>query len=206
MRFWTQDLEKQLGDRVNTVLTDPQLLSVFQQFGGAVFRRSSVFHGLDKVLRQWDVRGKLCFEIGTWNGLTSVILSRYFDEVVTIDIAHNALKHEILKHLGITNVRCIDIADNDEKAAVAQDLDFDFAYLDGDHAHDTHEDWALVRDCGRVLFHESWPWQKPVWDLVHSLPMEQIRLGGSGLALWDGSAPLAPQLAPEDLVTTVTKP
>lgn len=184
MQFYTEVMEKQVVRRVQTLLTDPQLLAIFNEFGGEPFRRSSIFHGLDSFLRECEVRGRLCFEIGTWNGLTALILSRFFDQVVTVDIAHNPLKHDILKFAGVKNVTCIDIADNDEKAAVARDLDFDFAYLDGDHANDTETDWNLTKRCGAVLMHEAWPWQEPVFELVNRLPPTQVTLGGAGLALW----------------------
>lgn len=184
MQFWTSDMEKQVGDRVQTVLTDPQLLKVYEKFGGAPFRRSSVFHGLAKFMTEQNVRGRLCFEIGTWNGLTAVVLSRFFEQVVTVDIAHNPARAEILDYLGIRNVRCVDIRDNAEKAAVARDLRFDFAYMDGDHANDTETDWQLTRRGGRVLFHEVWPFQPPVWELVNRLPHDEVVYGGAGLALW----------------------
>lgn len=187
MQYWTSEIEKQVGDRVQIILRDPQLLSVYQRFGAEVLRRSSVFHGLDRFLLERGARGLRCFEVGTWNALTSVVLSRYFDEVVTVDIAHNALKHKVLEHLGITNVVCVDIRDNSHKASVANALNFDFAYLDGDHANDTATDWALTRGCGRVLFHEAWPWQEPVWSLVHSLPDREVAHNGMGLALWEGA-------------------
>jgi len=166
------------------VLEDPQLLKAYQRFGADILRRSSVFHGLDKFLRDTGVRGERCFEIGTWNGLTAVILSRYFDEVVSVDIAHNAVKHEVLDYLGVRNVTCIDIRDNSHKAQVANRMYFDFAYLDGDHASDTADDWALTKKAGRVLFHEVWPHQPPVWELVHQQHPAEVTFNGQGLALW----------------------
>lgn len=184
MQFWTSQIEKQVGERVQIVLNDKALLSAYERFGAEILRRSSVFHGLGRFLAEQKVRGERCFEIGTWNGLTAAILSRHFDEVVTVDIAHNALKHEVLDHLGITNVRCIDIADNAEKAEIANDLTFDFAYLDGDHAHDTDNDWQMTKKAGRVLFHECWPHQEKVWRLVNQLPPAEVAYGGAGLALW----------------------
>lgn len=184
MQYWTTEMEKQVGERLQILLKNPRLMSVYQQFGGAPFRRSSVFHGLEKVLTENEVRGQRCFEIGTWNALTAVVLSQFFDEVVTVDIAHNELKHDVIRHLGITNIRCVDILDNAEKARVVAKLEFDFAYLDGNHAADTPLDWALTKRCGRVLFHEAWPFQKPVWDLVMSLPDAEVTFGGAGLALW----------------------
>jgi hypothetical protein len=184
LQYWTTEMEKQVGDRVQTVLKSPMLLSVYEKFGAAVFRRSSVFHGLEKMLTDNKVSGRCCFEIGTWNALTAAVLSQFFDEVVTVDVAHNALKREVLAFLNIQNVRCVDILDNGQKAKVASRLDFDFAYLDGDHANDTGSDWELTRGCGRVLFHECWPFQKPVFDLVNSLPPAEVVYGGAGLALW----------------------
>lgn len=186
MQYWTTEMEKQVGERLQILLNDSMLLKAYERFGGRLFRRSSVFHGLGKVLEERGVSGECCFEIGTWNGLTAAVLSRHFKEVVSVDIAHNYIKHEVLAHLGIKNVRCIDILDNDDKAMVAKDTKFDFAYLDGNHAEDTESDFELVKHCKHVLFHEAWPHQPPVWDLVHKLPHPQVIWGGAGLALWDG--------------------
>lgn len=187
LQHWTREMEKQLGVRLQTVLESPLLMKVYQRFGAGVFRRSSVFHGLERILVDNGVRGSTCFEVGTWNGLTAIVLSQFFDRVVTVDIASNAIKHDIIKHCGVTNIECIDIADNQAKADVVRNLDFDFAYLDGNHAADTEEDFDLTKRCGRVLFHEAWPFQSPVWSLVHSLPPQQVVHNGSGLALWDAS-------------------
>lgn len=184
MQFWSEEIEKQVGARVQIMLEDPQLLAAYQRFGAEILRRSSVFHGLDKFLREQGVRGERCFEIGTWNAMTSVILARYFDEVVTVDIDHNEAKHKVLDFLGVKNVTCIDIADNLEKARVARSFSFDFAYLDGDHANDTRDDWEMSKKAGRVLFHEAWPHQPPVWELVHQLPPTELVFNGQGLALW----------------------
>ena len=188
MDYWTIEMEKQLGVRLQCVLNDPALLKVFEKFGGSIFRRSSVFHGLARFLGEQKVCGDTCFEVGTWNGLTAAVLSRHFRRVVSVDIIHNAVKHDVLAHLGITNVECIDITDNAHKKRVCDDLKFDFAYLDGNHTDDTEIDWAMTKRCGRVLFHESWPFQKPVWDLLQSLPDDQVTWSESGLALWRKAA------------------
>lgn len=188
MQYHTHEMEKQVQDRVQILLTDPLLLKAYQRFGGDAFRRSSVFHGLGRFLAEQEIAGEVCFEIGTWNGLTAAVLSRHFKRVVTVDIAHNELKHQLLDYLQIDNVDCIDIGNNTEKAELASRLDFDFAYLDGDHAHDTADDWAITKKCGRVLFHECWPFQRPVFDLVQSLPDAEVTYGGAGLALWRAAA------------------
>ena len=189
IQTWTRDAEKQVGQRVQTILESPLLLSVYQRFGAGVFRRSSVFHGLERMLREHDISGSTCFEVGTWNGLTAVVLSQFFDRVVTVDIANNKIKHAIIAHCGIANIECVDIVDNAGKGPILRGLDFDFAYLDGNHAEDTELDFSMTKRCGRVLFHECWQFQSPVWSLVHSLPAHQVVHGGCGLALWDASRP-----------------
>ena len=191
---WTVAMEKQVGARVGIVMGDPMLLSVFQKYGAGVFRRSSVFHGLGQFLVNNAISGECCLEIGTWNGLTAALLSRHFKQVVTVDIAHNAIKRDILAHLGINNVECVDITSNEQKPGVLKGmmkrgLKIDCAYLDGNHAEDTEEDFALVKRFGRVIFHEVWPFQSPVWGLVHSLQQDQVMHGGCGLAVWDGRTP-----------------
>lgn len=188
VQYWTREMEKQLAYRVNVLLNDPQLLSVWQTFGRDVLRRSSALHGLDDFMRAKGIRGDTCFEVGTWAGITAVILSRYFRRVVTVDIVHHPQKLPILKHLGITNVECIDIDSEADKARIVRDLgrSLDFAYLDGDHHARTESDFDAVKHCGRVMFQEVFPWQSPVWELVHSLPQAEISTGGFGFALWNG--------------------
>lgn len=180
----THFIEKMIGGRLNTLVTDPQMMQVHQKFGGEVFRRSSIYHGLGKFLADNKIKGERCFEVGSWNGLTAIILARHFKEVVSVDIAHRALKHQIARELGVTNIRFYDIHCNDDKASIAKSLNFDFAYLDGDHANDTRSDWKLVKHCGRVLFHEAWSFQPPVWELLQSLDERQVTYNGDGLALW----------------------
>lgn len=181
---WSTETEKRVGRMVQIILTDPWLLEIHQKFGGEVFRRSSVFHELKRFLENQKVVGDTAFEIGTWNGITAVILSRYFRRVVTVDVVHNPLRQQIVEHLGITNIEFVDIKDNAEKARVVEATKFDFAYVDGDHANDTETDWQLVRHCGRVMFQEVLPMQPPVWRLVRMLPPDQVTYGGIGLALW----------------------
>jgi hypothetical protein len=186
VQFWTSAMEKQVAFRVNTILNDPHLLAIHQAFGQDIFRRSSAMHGLDEFLRANEVRGDTCFEIGTWAGITAVILSRYFKRVVTIDIVDHPLKRDILAHLGITNVECVKINSNNDKPKIVKELGagFDFAYLDGDHHADAEADYALTKHCGRTLFQEVFPWQSPVWEQVEKLPKDQVTRGGFGFALW----------------------
>lgn len=183
--YWNRTLEKVCNKRIDCILGDQDLLKVYKHFGVEFLRRSSVFHGLDRFLKKNRIQGDICFEIGTWNGLTAMVLSRYFKQVVTVDIAHNKQKHELFDYLKIHNVRCVDIESNDDKPKIIRKTDFDFCYMDGDHENDSLDDWELVRHCGRVMFQEAWPWQKPLWELVESLPKDQVVHNGDGLVYWD---------------------
>lgn len=187
MLQWTTEVEKTVGRMVQIILTDPDLLSLHQRFGGELFRRSSVFHELKRFLEENEVRGGTCLEVGTWNAVTASILSRFFERVHTVDIVSNPRAREVLDYLGIENVELHVVSDNREKAELVRSLTFDFAYLDGDHAHDTDSDFDLVKHCGRVLFQECLPMQPPVWRLVRKLPAKEVTFGGIGLALWERS-------------------
>jgi SAM-dependent methyltransferase len=164
---------------------DPQMLSVFKTFGAEAFRRSSMFDGLEDFIKAQNFRGKHCVEIGTYSGITAIILSRYFEQVTSIDIFPHTAKHTIIKHLGITNIRFVDVKDNEEKAKVIEGLTFDGAYQDGDHVKDAESDFALLRRCGQVLFHEYYEQQPEVWKLVNALRLTgEVTTDGKKLALW----------------------
>lgn len=159
-----------VNESADHVHADPQFAAVFKRFGADAFRRSSAVEpAFETLIKAGGFRGKRCVEIGTFNGITALVLSRYFEEVVSIDIFPHTLKHALMEFCGVKNVRFVDAKDNAEKAKVIAALDFDAAYVDGDHQNDTATDFALLERCGRVLFHEYWEQQKPVWDLVNSL-------------------------------------
>lgn len=165
----TLDEEKMFYERFWALLNDVDLMAVFKAYGPSAFRRSSVLEGLEPFIKAQRFGGKACVEIGTLKGLTAIVLSRHFEHVVTIDIVDDPLKHVIASSLGIRNIEFVTVKDNAEKATVINGLDFDGAYVDGDHARDTESDFALVKRCGRVLFHEHWDAQPPVMQLIGRL-------------------------------------
>lgn len=171
-------------DRVEALLGNPDLMRVFYHFGPQVFRRSSVLEGLEAFLDAHQIGGRRCVEIGTCKGLTAILLARRFDEVVTIDVVADPEREAIAAAAGVANIRFVTVPDNGGKAGVIHPLDFDCAYVDGDHARDTETDFALVHRCGRVLFHEYWPPQPAVVALVDRLRAAgRVEIAGK-LALW----------------------
>lgn len=175
------DAEKLLYERVWCLLRDEQLLDVFKRFGVEAFRRSSVLEGFEAFIKAHGLRGHTCLEIGTLKGLTAIVLARYFERVVTIDIVDDPQKREIAAALGVKNIAFVNVHDNREKAEVIEAVNFDAAYVDGDHARDTESDFALVRRCGRVLMDEHRNAQPAVIALVSTLG--NVKTSGK-FALW----------------------
>lgn len=163
------DSEKALYERFWCLLRDRQLMQIFEYYGPEAFRRSSVLEGFEAFIQAQGLRGKTCVEIGTLKGLTAIVLARYFERVISIDIVDDPLKWVFLEKLNINNVTYINVDSNAEKALIIANLDFDAAYVDGNHHVDTPSDFECVKRCGRVMFHEFWKAQPAVLDLVHSL-------------------------------------
>jgi hypothetical protein len=195
---------------------NPYLKEIMRHFGKKAFGRSSACAEFESFLRDLfadrilgrdeDGRsrgeglnayyiqenrplGRVCLEIGTFYGITAVLLSRFFDQVicVSVDLPGDLdMKRRIVSHLGIKNVSFYDAKDNADKARFVHAANFDFCYQDGDHTNDTRTDFDLVKRCGRVLFHEYWPLQPAVWNLVNSLPRDEVtRAKYDCLAYWE---------------------
>lgn len=174
--------EKIFYERFWCLLNDRQLMTVFEKYGPQAFRRSCVLEGFEAFIKAQEFKGKTVIEIGTLKGLTAVILARYFESVVTIDIVDDPQKREIADMLGVKNVTFLHVKDNAHKAVVCNTLDFDAAYVDGDHHADQAEDFSLVKRCGRVLCHEFWDAQPIV---AETLKANGGRVESKGkFALW----------------------
>lgn len=169
--------EQVVGEITHGPFSTPLMKAIFKRFGKKAFGRSSACAEFESFLTtQVGIDPKhVCLEIGSFNGITAAILSQYFKHVYCVSIDEMpVMKREIVDYLGIKNISFYDAKDNEEKARFIHALDFDFAYVDGDHAHDARSDWELVKRCGRVLQHEAWPLQAPVWNLVNSLPKDEV--------------------------------
>lgn len=185
-------VEKEVARRIQVFLCDRELVQIAESFGGEVFRRSSALYGLAGFLGANNVRAVRCLEVGTWTGITAQILSRFCGEVVTIDVVDRSEKYEIDRF--VCGLRGLDssvkfVVSEPEKVSDAIMRErcgegFDMAFLDGDHAKETLSNWDAVKHCGQVLFHECWPSQPVVWNLVKSLPRDEVTFGAFNFALW----------------------
>lgn len=193
------DLSQLQGEITFGPFSNPRLNAVLKHFGKVAFGRSSACMEFESFLQRIEqqtsarpgpqLREMTCLEIGTFHGITAVVLSQFFERVICVsvdDVGAKLLKHDIVKYLGLTNIAFHDAKDNAEKTAFIKAARFDFCYQDGDHTNDTPTDFAMVRHCGRVLFHEYWPLQPPVWNLVNALPQDEVtRAQFDCLAYWE---------------------
>jgi predicted O-methyltransferase YrrM len=135
-------------------------------------------------------------EIGTYRGCSAALMSRYCDQVITIDLRHGQLertgqsfdRRKFWASLGADNIDSRLVDGDDEKTEVIATLDFDFAFVDGAHdAESVRLDFDLVKRCGRVLFHDYADTGRPdkdhVFHFVNSLPRGRVEVFGV-FALW----------------------
>lgn len=181
--------EKIAGPITRGPFAHPKLSRILAHYGPRAFARSSACMGFIEFLDRIDARGRCALEVGTYHGITALLLAERFDRVISVSIDDEdpgkLLKRELAEFCGVTNIEFHDVKTNEKKAELIAGLDFDFAYSDGNHAQDTRADFALVERCGRVLFHEYWPLQAPVWNLVNSLPQHEVtRADVDILAFW----------------------
>ena len=139
---------------------------------------------------EWAMKGRgyrTALEIGTYRGASAAEMAQFCDRVITIDLKHGQLtidfdRHAFWRSLGVENIDLHLVADDREKAALIAGLDFQFAFVDGAHDERVNADFAMVRRCGNVLFHDYEPGGH-VARLVDGLPAHEVQTRDI-FALW----------------------
>lgn len=169
------DLRNEFGRRV----IDDRSIMKFQED----VTKFDVFHEIFRYNRC-----KRIVEIGTCNGVSSVYLSKYCDELITIDIEYSKYAKEIWDYCGISNINYFVVSSDRAKELLLKNMNFDFAFIDGDHdSPGTQFDFNLVKKCGLILFDdyikEGGVGLLGVKEVVESLPKEELNFYGSKV-LW----------------------
>ena len=120
---------------------------------------------------------KTIVEIGTYNGVSTALLSKFAENVITIDIKDRPIRNEIWNYLKIKNIKSYIVKNNLEKKELLDKLEFDFAFIDGDH-NDVNPDLEYCKKCKRILFHDYNNSYPSVDGVVNSLPKEEIEIKG----------------------------
>lgn len=176
----------------------------------AMYDRIVALHG-EKTLRksalriragagvfEWAMAGKgyrTALEIGTYKGCAAAEMAQYCERVVTIDLRRGKLerngerwdREQFWCSLGVRNVELRLVEGDAEKCALVAGMEFDFAFIDGAHDRSVADDFALVRRCGHVLFHDAddnGPGKSNcVYEFIATLPQAQVQANDI-FALW----------------------
>lgn len=177
--------------------------TLIEKYGPRALKRSALnIRNGDEVIKSFidEINPKTIVEIGTYKGFTTAFMSQFCDKVITFDLVDgrveqvndNSIKRQALwDDLGIKNIHQHLVKNNKEKAEIINNLDFDFAFVDGGHQyHEVSLDFNLVKKCGNVLLHDydftEGPGQKnDVYDFINSLPKDTIIVRDI-FALWKG--------------------
>jgi len=176
---------------------------IIELYSERYLRKSATRHD-DMVIFKRLLAGKgyrTILEIGTYRGCTAAEMSQYCERVVTIDLVHGLIdvdepssdRHAFWGSLGVKNVEMVSVKDDAEKKKIVDALDFDFAFVDGAH-HDqaVRFDFALVKRCGRVLFHDydnrGPPNKDHVYKFVNSIQGGKLEVSGV-FAMWTSVRP-----------------
>ena len=116
---------------------------------------------LSEFLEKLEPKPEGIIEIGTWQGIATVVLASGGKIVYTYDIAYRDAEY-IWNLFGVRNkIRCCiapqwQIDEDIKIVAKESKINFDFAFIDGNHTDkDVRHDFELVKKCGRILFHNA---------------------------------------------------
>ena len=104
-------------------------------------------------------------EIGTYKGTSTALLAHYADTVTTVDKCNFIDKFPLWIEYGVDKkIRSYMTKKNEDKGLLLATLDFDFAFVDGNHAgYAVEYDFSITEKCGRVLFHDYYSKDSEYW-------------------------------------------
>ena len=151
---------------------------LIEKFGDDINQMSCVYIGDgEKSLRHF-LDGKkfdTIIEVGTYQGVSTAILSEYAKKVYAIDIVDFPLRDKIFYFLDIDNVefyKCeADFADKEKHIKkIMKNEKVDLVFLDGDHwGQALEQEFNLVKDIPEILIHDYEKAFPIVYDFCNGL-------------------------------------
>ena len=104
------------------------------------------------------VKPTISVEIGTYRGLSTVVIASMCDKVHTLDIKYWGPDVDFIWTLFGVNDKIVYnvVNDNLDKRNYLSNKDFEFAYIDGGHSiEDAKYDFEITNKCGHILFDDA---------------------------------------------------
>ncbi len=131
---------------------------------------------------------KCALEIGTFKGTGTALMAHYAKKVITIDKFNFVDKYAFWMEFDVyQKIFSYIIEDEEDKKKLIDTLDFDFAFIDGDHTEEgIRSDLACVKRCGRVLFHDYYDDEaQGIVPVVNELAKTDRVINNMPFAYWE---------------------
>jgi hypothetical protein len=151
---------------------------LIEKFGDKINQMSCVYIADGENSLRHFLNGKkfkTIIEIGTYQGVSTAILSEYAEKVHALDIADLPLRKDIFSYLGINNVEFHHVdPDINGKEMLMNEIfekeQVDFVFIDGDHwGKSLEEDFRISSKCDKILIHDYEPTFPVVFDFCNNL-------------------------------------
>jgi len=179
--------DKEITQTIDAALGDPLVIPEYGFYDQLVyeFGQNAVFHScIDSIKEEEKFRGflrgkdiKTALELGTWKGVTALLMTYYANLVITLDRMPLLLTQALWSRYGQRDnqIAFRRVPTNEDKVKLINDLDFDFAFIDDQHDYEGLKlGFEATKKCGRVLMHDYWPAFPGVMQFINELPREKL--------------------------------
>jgi len=163
---------------------------LIEKFGEQINQMSCVYIGDGENSLRHFLKGKkfkTIIEIGTYQGVSTAILSEYAKKVHAIDIIDLPLRKEIFDFLNVKNVtfhKCkTDFADKEKMVKkIMKEETVDLVFIDGDHWGEAiRQEFDMVSSIPKILIHDYEIAFPVVYDFCNGLEDEGYCLESKNL-------------------------
>jgi hypothetical protein len=163
---------------------------LIEKFGDKINHMSCVYISDGENSLRHFLNGKkfkTIIEIGTYQGVSTAILSEYAEKVHAIDIVDLPLRKDIFKYLGVNNVefhKCkIDFLDKKKMVQkIMKEEQVDLVFIDGDHWGDAiKQEFEMVKSIPNILIHDYEEAFPVVYDFCNNLPKKGYNIESKNL-------------------------